>query len=78
METTPQNPITGTIYQGENAAALAHAKEWATFLQWTRAGYKIKQGEHGVRILRVVDIDTDKRAVRRYTVFHSGQVEPVN
>ena len=81
----PHNPITGTIYQGMNATALAAAsdcKEWATFIQWKAAGYSVKKGEHGQKIHAFPEVERRDenggvhkgRAPRSYTVFNREQV----
>lgn len=76
---THTNFMTGTEYKGGNQATLSNTKfkstEWATYKQWQEANYQVNKGEHGQRILVVVDDDKDKKkAVRHYTVFNFEQV----
>ena len=80
-QNVPHNPLTGTIYQGSNTLILSRmnpCKEWATFLQWKAAGYRVRKGEHGAGIVKFVTIDTkegEKSVPRHYTVFNRTQVE---
>ena len=85
MEHTPHNPFSGTVYQGKNATTLASAsttREFATFLQWKRAGFNIKKGEHGHIIYAFPEVERKNaagkiekgRAPRSYTVFSREQV----
>jgi len=94
MQTTtkqPQhNPLSGTVYEGGNQRELAHSgyksPEWATFLQWRDAGYKIIKGSKGtclrtfVRYSKVAKVNGKNKedtghAPRYFTVFNRGQVE---
>ena len=86
---TPYNPITGTIYQGMNVGALLSANnclEWATFLQWTRAGYRVIKGSKGTSIRTFAETTKKNQktgkleassAPRWYTLFNRNQVEKV-
>ena len=90
---TPYNKTTGLEYQGYNVNFLLMAgfksPEWATFLQWKGAGYKVKKGSKGTAIRTFVSItkQTKKKggaivsesahAPRCYTVFNIEQVEQV-
>lgn len=85
----PRNAITGLCYKGRNVSTLAGAgysePEWATFIQWREAGYNIRKGEHGERIMTFnpttrPDKDgkiVESTAVRCYVVFNREQVEKV-
>lgn len=85
----PHNPFTGTVYSGKNFDALYVAspcREWATFLQWNQAGFKVMEGEHGTTIFYFTeDIRKNKKTgkmetvggARTYTVFNRNQVEEV-
>ena|SRR3990167_7580284 len=88
LPSTPYNPITGTVYQGMNIGALMSANskclEWATFIQWRNAGYKVKKGSKGTAIrtfaeTTVKDKQTGKletgHAPRYYVLFNKEQVE---
>lgn len=63
----PHNGVTGSRYRGGNAVALLiTAKErgytdnrWLTYSQANKKGWKIKKGEHGIR----VEFWTDKKVV---------------
>ena len=81
----PINAITREKYSGRNVGALG-AGEFATFLQWRKAGYNVRKGEHGRKIVKFVEfISKDNAqkvakaasAPRVYTVFERGQVEPI-
>lgn len=82
---TPYNPISGTVYQGSNITTLLTANgkclEWATFLQWTEAGYKVKKGSKGTTIrtfaegTKVVNGKSENVTIPRfYTLFSKDQV----
>ena len=82
---TARNFFTRKEYEGRNAMTLG-AGEYATFLQWRDGGYKVRKGEKGTRIVKVIkttkkDGRTDKektaRGLRHYTVFSKAQVERV-
>ena len=82
---TAINFFTRKEYGGRNALTLG-AGEYATFLQWRDGGYKVRKGEKGAKIVKVLqstktDKNTDKkktvRGLRYYTVFSKAQVERV-
>lgn len=87
---TPFNPITGTIYKGMNIDALMRASkclEWATFIQWRDAGYRIVKGSRGTSIRTFAETTTKNKqtgklesghAPRYYTLFNKEQVEKVS
>lgn len=55
-----QNLSTGKAYKGINQLLLAMAPyadpRWMTFKQATLAGCKVKKGEHGTRIIKMVEV----------------------
>lgn len=81
------NYKTQTEYKGSNSSILQAIQikkeykscKWMTFLQAKEMGYRVRKGEHGVRIMRFVDEKEtgkkDKVAVRFYTVFNLEQIE---
>lgn len=88
FNTIPFNPLTGTIYQGDNVGRLISAsecREWATFLQWKEAGHKIKKGEHGTTIFTFIPSEEKNKEgkivsstiARAYTLFNRTQVEKI-
>lgn len=83
-----KNYITKIEYQGDNQSVLLEIKrlrkykenEWLTFLQAKNANLKIKKGEKGTLLKRVVtyiDAKTkeEKKAIRGFTVFNIEQTE---
>jgi len=84
--TKPHNPFTGTVYSGENLYRLSGnpCKEWATFLQWSQNGFKIKKGQKGTLVTRFIREQKKNKttgkfeeveSIRNYTVFNRTQVE---
>jgi len=84
----PYNATTSMAYRGSNVAELMTrgygSPEWATFLQWREAGYKVKKGEKGTHCLHFgkttkKDTQTGKTKVTGYmkgfVVFNREQVE---
>lgn len=75
------NYTTGREYEGKNQMTLAMAgfesKEWATYLQWREAGFKIKKGSHGQPIMAICKADEDNETVgiKFYRVFNKEQTE---
>lgn len=54
--------------------------EWATFLQWKAAGYKVKKGSKGTGCRTFVEVTLTKNkdttmAPRYFTLFNKEQVE---
>ena len=83
---TPYNKTTGLEYQGYNINFLVMAgfksPEWATFLQWKKAGYKVKKGSKGTHARTFVTVDKKKKtdsgiAPRHFVLFNTEQVELV-
>jgi antirestriction protein ArdC len=82
-----KNFITGQEYKGQNQIilnGLYTQNEWATFLQWKTAGFNVKKGQKGTRIIKIVAVDSGQTDLgkktnvpRFYTVFNREQVEPV-
>lgn len=83
------NFITNVRYSGSNQDSLLHAKmakgyatnEWLTFVQARKAGRKVKKGEKGIRLVRIIEFKNKKgvketRAVG-FTVFNISQTELV-
>lgn len=81
---------TKKIYSGVNQDHLAHVRgskgyqsnQWLTFLQAKELGYKVKKGEQGVKILKLVEDERVKngaiekvKSVRTYVVFNIEQLE---
>jgi antirestriction protein ArdC len=91
MAQIPTNAVTGVAYAGANVPRLLSAAEergWTdlrflTYLQAKSVGAQVRKGEHGTRIVKVVDHkaddrkqdDHDYRAPRTYTVFNVAQVD---
>lgn len=81
------NFITKKEYNGQNQLALHNkfiSNEWATFLQWKQAGFNVKKGEKGTRIIKIVEVDASQtdlgkvtKVPRAYTVFNREQVSPI-
>ena len=90
------NAITRLEYQGHNPVMLAldasrkgyKASEWATFLQWRNAGYKVNKGEKASYIRTFVEVTKVEkkdgkrvavagRAPRGYAVFNIEQVKKI-
>ena len=78
------NYTTRKAYQGDNQMRLTRAcnyktGEWLTFLQAKDAGYKIKKGEKGTPMLRIIErIDkkgNTKKAPLYFTVFNIAQTD---
>lgn len=59
-----QNLSTGKPYKGINQLLLAMSSyadpRWMTFKQATLAGCKVKKGEHGTRIIKMVEVMRDR------------------
>ena len=85
------NATTGKAYTNGNNAALCElagrytCNEWATYRQWQGAGYQVKKGSRGVRLVKVVEVDVRTKAgkgrketrPRRFVVFNRDQVEAI-
>lgn len=85
------NATTGKAYTNSNNDALCilaskhTCNEWATYKQWQGAGYQVKKGSKGVRLLKVVDVDVRTKAgkthkekrPRKFVVFNRDQVEAI-
>jgi len=77
------NATTQREYQGGNQVTLTStaftSNEWATFLQWRGMGCRVKKGERGTHILKVLDVEdkkgNKKHVARNYVVFNREQVE---
>lgn len=63
LRSLPYNPISGIVYQGRNVSELGTG-EWATFIQWKSAGYKVKKGEHGKHIVKFIEMVEKTKQVR--------------
>lgn len=78
----PTNYTTKQPYTGSNALTLGGG-EWATFIQWRDAGFKVKKGSKGTRLGRVLEYSTknkegkleEKRGLKTFVVFNREQVE---
>jgi len=76
------NYLTGQEYSGKNNEILSMVglsyptSEWVTFLQAQELGGTVKKGEHGVKIIKIIE-DKDKREIglRSYTVFNIAQCD---
>jgi len=94
MKTTQSqhNPLSGTVYEGGNQLTLIMSEhdstEWATFLQWRDAGYRVIKGSKGTGLRTFVSYSKvrkvngkkktfDGSAPRYFTVFNREQVEKV-
>ena len=88
---TPYNPTTGAAYGGmANVSALVAAMaghnwssgQFAGFWQWLGAGRAVRKGEHGTRIMLIVDKkDTENpekkhKVAKTRVVFAFEQTEP--
>jgi len=68
QHTLPYNATTGHPYRGINTLALwletihhGHSSNaWATYKQWNAAGAQVRKGEHGTRLIRWVEHDTNR------------------
>lgn len=81
------NHKTKAEYAGANADTLAHEQmskgyklnEWLTFIQAKELGLRIKKGEKGTQIVRVIEEENIKgqigKFVRVYTVFNIEQTK---
>lgn len=81
------NYKTKVRYQGQNMEHLNHVQRsngykknlWLTFNQAREMGLKVKKGEKGTRIVRVVENEEvgkkSKIGVRVYVVFNIEQIE---
>lgn len=79
----PINHTTKQPYTGHNANIL-QGGEWATFIQWRDAGYKVRKGEKGTRLARVIEYSEkkgdkieDKKALKSFVVFNINQVQKI-
>lgn len=81
----PINHFTQKPYSGCNVEILQDG-EWATFLQWSKNGYRVRKGEKGKKIVRYVEIEkVDKKTKkahtetipRTFTLFNAEQVDQV-
>ena len=87
------NNFSGVMYQGRNQATLSatgfEKLAFGTYLQWKKAGYKVKKGEHGFCVINFAPTSEVKKgkegkpkvvastSVRAYHVFNVAQVEAV-
>ena len=80
------NAISGREYQGFNKINLYlvskergfKSNEWLTHDQLSKAGYTIKEGEHGTPVFNHKLIDTEsgkKKVLRYYLVFNKDQLQ---
>ncbi len=82
------NAITQEAYSGKNQTILAmHAggypsAEYVTFKQALTIGRCVRKGEHGVRIVKIVESTTQldgqgklRKGPRGYTVFNIAQTD---
>lgn len=81
------NGVSKIIYKGGNQIRLQEAflsngftsNNWVTFLQAKQIGKSVKEGEHGVRLVKYMENKTKKGkvevAVRAFTVFNFDQLE---
>ena len=86
---TPTNPVTGKEYSGKNVDRLitgSASNAWATYRQWSSAGYQVKKGQSGTKILafdRKKKEDKKTKEVKvesfmkTYSVFSAEQVAPI-
>lgn len=84
----PNNPISGTVYQGKNVAILLGAcddlgytkPEFVTYCQARDNGGQVRKGEKGIRCIKMVNFEdkkTKKKSSRPtgFTVFNVSQVD---
>ena len=80
------NGITQREYQGFNRINLYltakengfESKEWLTHDQFTKAGYTLKEDQHGIPVFNYKIIETDgkkEKVLRYYLVFNKDQLE---
>ena len=83
---TPYNKTTGLEYQGYNVNFLLMAgfksPEWATFLQWKQAGYKVNKGSKATSARTFVEVSKRKKtdsgiAPRYFNLFNREQVTKI-
>lgn len=81
---TPTAPVAKGEGAGSNAAKMqAHcpnceADQFATYKQWLAAGYKVKSGQHGVKLMGISEVIVDGQKVTKpffFTKFCACQVE---
>jgi antirestriction protein ArdC len=87
------NKVTGVIYQGENQAILQAAQAaggytsdaWCTYLQAKELDLKVKKGEHGTHLRRVIEYEKKtkqggvktEQGLRHFVVFNEEQLEQI-
>ena len=81
----PTNAITGREYTEGNIFRLLDTpfedRRFATFKQWSDAGFKVKKGSKGTELIKVVtvtdknDPEKKKSVPKRFFVFNIEQVE---
>lgn len=81
---TPVAPATKNEGVNSNAAKMqAHcpkcaAEQFATYKQWLAAGYKVKPGQHGVKLMGISTVVENSKQVNKpffFTKFCACQVE---
>jgi antirestriction protein ArdC len=84
------NHLTRHAYAGTNQDTLAEvqqangyqSREWLTFVQARRINRTVRQGEHGVKLVKVSEerdekTNATKRSIKRFVVFNLEQTEPL-
>lgn len=77
------NYTTGNPYSVNNSETLFSAgftsSQWATYRQFHKAGYQVRKGEKGTKLVRVIEREDKhgniKKTIRSFTVFNLEQVE---
>lgn len=89
-----KNAVSGVEYKGGNQELLIAARianphfsdEWLTYIQARQAGRKVRKGETGTKLVRVIDKEVVKKktgkkeqefAVTHFTVFNLMQTEKI-
>lgn len=84
---TPVAPAAKNEGANSNAAKMqAHcpkceADQFATYKQWLAAGYKVKPGQHGVKLMGISEVIVDGQKVTKpffFTKFCACQVEALD
>ena len=86
---TQVNATTGEPYTNGNQMTLQlckeqrgyDANEWLTFVQATNKNRKVKKGEHGVKLVRVVtyydEQKKEQKGIKTFVVFNVEQTEAI-
>ncbi len=83
------NTVTKSQYTASNLESLESiqrikgyaSSEWCTFVQARNEGKRVRKGEHGVKLWRVIEVIDNqgklKKTIIHFTVFNTEQLETV-